>query len=127
VAGGSAGPTGPGSSSLGLFCSVLFESEEQKTPAVLDSKWNIPLELYPYTSPLHVSACVVFISISLFRCGSGVDGTEQDEGLVVVVKERKETGKKGVLREDELGRVVVPLIDLELMQARDNWSTSFDN
>lgn len=50
-----------------------------------------------------------------------MDGTEQDEGLVVVVKERKETGKKGVLREDELGRVVVPLADLELMQARDHW------
>jgi hypothetical protein len=51
-----------------------------------------------------------------------VDGTEQDEGLVVVVKERKETGKRGVLREDELGRAVIPLADLELMQARDNWS-----
>ena len=50
-----------------------------------------------------------------------MDGTEQDEGLVVVVKERKETGKKGVLREDELGRVIVPLADLELMQARDHW------
>jgi hypothetical protein len=54
-----------------------------------------------------------------------VDGTEQEEGLVVVVKERKETGKRGVLREDELGRVVIPLAELELMDARDNWYVSF--
>lgn len=93
---GASGSSLQSPSPLGLFCSVLFEGEEQRTPATLDSTWNCPLEF-------------------------GVDGTEQDEGLVVVVKERKETGKKGVLREDELGRVVVPLADLELMQARDHW------
>jgi hypothetical protein len=29
---------------------VLFEGEEQRTPATLDSTWNCPLELYYLSS-----------------------------------------------------------------------------
>jgi hypothetical protein len=43
---GAAGTGLQNTSPLGLFCTVLFEGEEQRTPATLDSKWDHTLELY---------------------------------------------------------------------------------